>query len=260
MALKDILKKDVGRSKDKAPKVKKAGKAMKLRARDLPVKRDINLATTGEKPIQAKLAIPATILIIIAAVLLSKFFVVDRLIDMSRAQGEVSSIQSQIDQGYARLSSAGDLTDEYAHYTYSAMTAEEMARTDRVDVLNLIQRVVLPQAMVSTWSVHENVLTLGLSQSSLQQINLLAQQLRDDPLVDFCTVTTASTAGNKAGTDQPQQGPGEVTGQILVYLNSKPEETETEEAPAAEQAPAASEAPAEAAETAPAEGEEGNGQ
>ena len=258
MALKDMLKKDIGRSKGKAPKepkVNKSGRATKLRARNLPVKRDINLATIGEKPIQAKLAIPATILIIIAAALLSKYFVVDRLIDMGRAQGEVSTIQSQINEGYARLDGAGDLTDEYAHYTYSAMTAEEMARTDRVDVLNLIQRVVLPQAMLSTWSIHENVLTLGLSQSSLQQINLLAQQLRDDPLVDFCTVTTASTTENRGSQDQPQQpGPGAVTGQILVYLNSKPEETEAEEAPTA------AETPAEAADTAPAEGEEGNGQ
>lgn len=248
MALTDKLKKQSAGTGGRAPKVKSAGRGQKFHARNMPVKRNINLAAIGEKPIQMKLAIPAIVLIIVGAVLLSKFFVVDRLLDMSRAQGEVSSIQSQIDQGYARLSDAGDVTNEFAHYTYSAMTAEELARTDRVDVLNLIQRVVLPQASVSTWTVHENVLTLGLSQSSLQQINLLAQQLREDPLVDFCTVTTASTVGARSAPEQTEQsGPGEVAGQILVYLNSKPEEQEANEAP-------------EAAGTAQTDGEGDNGQ
>ena len=38
-----------------------------------------------------------------------------------------------------------------------------------------------------------DVLTLDISRASLQEINLLAQQLNEDPLVDFCTVTTAAT-------------------------------------------------------------------
>ena len=253
MSLKDVLNQPIGGKKENkkgpsAPKVRKAGRGQKLHAKNLPVKRSINLAAVGEKPIQMKLAIPAIVLIVVGAVLLSKFFVVDRLLDMSRAQGEVNAVQSQLDQGYARLAESGDLADEFAHYTYSAMTDEELGRTDRVDVLNLIQRVVLPRAAVSTWTVHENVLTLGLSQSSLQQINLLAQQLREDPLVDFCTVTTASAAGVSSDPDQARQnGPGEVTGQLLVYLKSEPEE---QEAAGAETA----------AGTARADGEGGSGQ
>ncbi len=201
-----------------AAKVRK-GKGRQVSARNLPAKRSINLAAAGsEKPIKVRIALPAVILIVVAAILLSKFLVVDRLIAVSRAQGEVAAVQSQLDADYAKLASFGEMTDEYAHYTYSGMTDEEMARTDRVEVLDLIQRVVLPQAALSSWSVTGNVLTLDISRANLQEINLLAQQLNEDPLVDFCTVTTAAT--NDPRQDQSQIPWGQVTGQIVVYLKS----------------------------------------
>lgn len=202
------------------------GKARRPGRRNLPVKRSINLASTGvKKTVHARTALPAVVLIIVAAVLLSKFLVVDRLLDMSRAQGEVAALQSQLDADYKRLSTFGEMTDEYAHYTYSNMTAEEMARTDRLEVLDLIQRVVLPQAVVSSWSVSGNILTLDIARQSLQDINLLAQRLNEEPLVNFCTVTTAATK-NTSNRNQPQNVAETVTGQIVVYLNSTGKEEE----------------------------------
>lgn len=231
MSLKDILSTPIGGKADEKPgkkKDRKSGekksiklgrKSRKPSARTLPVKRSINLATTGEKPIQAKTAIPAIVLIIVAAILLSKFFVVDRLMDMYRAQSEVSSLQSQLADAYRQLNSFGSMTDEYAHYTYSGMTSEEMTRTDRGAVMDLLQRTVLPQASMSSWSLNGNILTLNIARGSLQDINILAQELNEDPLVDFCTVTTASTFNQ-----QNESSPQGVVGQVLVYLNSTAEE------------------------------------
>ena len=215
-------KKKSGKSGEKKG-IKLGRKGRKPSTRNLPVKRSINLAAVGEKPIQVKLAVPAIVLIVVAAILLSKFFVVDRLLDMYRAQNEVSSLQSQLDDAYRQLNSFGDMTDEYAHYTYSGMTAEELARTDRGAVMDLLQRMVLPQAAMSSWSLTGNILTLNISRASLQDINLLAQELNEDPLVNFCTVTTAST-----NTSQQEGIPNDVVGQVMVYLNSKPEEVEAQ--------------------------------
>lgn len=235
MSLKDILSTPIGGKADEKPGKKKDRKSVgkkgvkigkksrKPSARNLPVKRSINLATTGEKPIQAKTAIPAIVLIIVAAVLLSKFFVVDRLMDMYRAQSEVSSLQSQLADAYQQLNSFGSMTDEYAHYTYSGMTSEEMTRTDRGAVMDLLQRMVLPQAAMSSWYLTGNELTLNIARGSLQDINILAQELSEDPLVDFCTVTTASTF-----TQQSETLPQGVVGQVLIYLNSTAEEGEAQ--------------------------------
>ncbi len=58
----------------------KKSKAKKPSRGHLPVKRTINLIGINEKPIDIKLAIPGIILILIAAFLIGKFAVADRLI------------------------------------------------------------------------------------------------------------------------------------------------------------------------------------
>lgn len=173
------------------------GGAKKMSRRSIPVKRSINLAATGEKSIDLRVAIPAIILIILGAILLSKFAVVDRLMAVSRAQDEVVALQAELDESYEALKGKEELTELYAHYTYSGMTQEEINRTDRVRVLQLLQKVVIPEAEVSNWSVSGNLLTLNLMRSSLQEVNLLVQQLNEHELVDYCTVTTAATSRGK---------------------------------------------------------------
>ena len=104
----------------------------------LPVKRTINLATVGEKPVNPFIAVPAIVLIVVAAALFSKIAVIDRMVKVSQAQAEVSYLQSQIDAGYERIESFGELVEEYAHYTYSGMTEEELQRVDRDDVMEML--------------------------------------------------------------------------------------------------------------------------
>jgi hypothetical protein len=187
-------------------------KKKKMSRRDTPVKRSINLARVGEKPLNLRVAIPAIILIILAAAALGKFTVVDRLAAMSRAQSEVTMLQAELDADYKTLEDVGDLVDRYAHYTYSGMTQEELERTDRVKVLKLLQDAIISKAEVNNWTVSGNLLTLNLVRSNLQEVNLLVQDLNKEKLVDYCTVTTAAT-GNVG-----DMGQGQVNAQVLVYL------------------------------------------
>lgn len=212
---------DLNNIKLTLPGKKKKGK---LRRREMPVKRSINLAVVNEKPFNFRLAIPAIILIILGAIALSKFAVADRLIAMSQAQSEVASLQAELDADYAALKDVNDLTERYAHYTYSGMTQEELSRTDRVKVLQLLQKVIIPQAEVSNWTVSGNLLTLNLNRSSLQDINLLVQELNEHKLVDYCTVTTASAG------DRTAQSGAKVNAQVLVYLKANTGEDEEETA------------------------------
>lgn len=191
-----------------------------------PVKRTINLVTVGEKPLNIKLAIPGIVLIIFAATLFGKFAVADRLIAVSRAQHEAEVVRTQLDAGYQKIEEYGDLSEEYAHYTYSGMTVEELARADRNKVLDLIERIILPEVVVSSWSIQDNQVTLVIGSSTLQQINLLVQRLETDEMVDFCTVETASTNTGKIGNGLSTNSLEAVTAQLTIYLNSGLEEDE----------------------------------
>ena len=203
----------------------KNSKAKKPSRGHLPVKRTINLIGVNEKPIDIKLAIPGIILILIAAFLIGKFAVADRLIAVNREQAKVYDLQRQIDEGYKKIDSYGELTDKYAHYTYSGMTEEEVTRADRVEVIDMIRRVVAPKVQLDAWVISENTLQLTVTGKSLQEINLVAQSIEDEDIVDFCTVTTAATnEQNYYTVPELTEEEQRVTARVTVYLNESEEE------------------------------------
>ena len=204
-------------------KTKRGVSAGRRRRQQLPAKRWINLADDGQKKIDLRIAVPAIVLIIALAFAFGKFAVADRLIKVSRAQGEAAALRSDLASSYRRLDSFGELTDLYAHYTFSGMTDEEVHRTDRAEVLNLLRDVVRPRVTVDAWTLKENVLTIDMTAGSLQEINRTVQQVETEDIVSFCTVNTAKTneaprSTVRAGDGSAQAGES-VTAQVVVYLN-----------------------------------------
>lgn len=206
------------KTKGKAPRAKRARGHM-------PTKKDINLAVIGEQHTNVLVALPAILLILLAAALFSKFLVYDRLQEVAAAQREVAQLQDQLDAGYEELSDYAELAELYAHYTFSGMTEEERERIDRVEVLSLIDRLILPQAGVQDLTVSGNQMTLNMSGSTLQEINLLVQKLEADDIVDFCGVTTAVSKGEYEQYDMPVVYDENtiVTARVIVYLKSASE-------------------------------------
>ncbi len=214
-------------------------KSNRVRGR-LPVKKSINMAVVGQKKTKISTAILAVILIIVAAAAISKFLVMDRLAEVDREQKKVRDLRTQLSEANAKLDSFGELKEKYAHYTFADMTSEELKRVERSDVVELIERVVLPAAELKSWTVKQNELTLNVTLDTLQDTNMLAQVLSEEAMVDFATVKNAVT--NEIKKDEAP---------IIAEVNTgAPTEGGEVEAPA-EEAPAA-EAPAEEA---PAEDE-----
>ena len=199
----------------------------------LPDKTTINLVGIGEKPIKVSIAIPAIILIVIAAAALSKFGVIDRYAAMSAAQSRAAAVQAELDDCYDRMESFGELSDQYAHYTYSDMTTEELSRADRVAAVDLIDRVIRPTVEVGAWSLSGNQLSVTVTGQTLRQINTLMLRLQDEPLVNYTTVTTASTnetvrpIKDDDGKEIDVESLVSVTSNVTIYLNS-PEEVSQE--------------------------------
>ena len=167
----------------------------------MPVKRSINLATVGEKPINPVTAVPAVVIVVILAVLLSKFAVTDRFAKVAAMQREVSQVQKQVDEVTAALDEFGELTERYAHYTYTGFTADELTRTDRIKIMDLVERKIMPSMVGASWSVSGNQMVINIQDLTLEDINQMVQDLEAEELVDYCTVTTARKSSNSAATD-----------------------------------------------------------
>lgn len=185
--------------------------------RDLPTKKSINFANINEKPINWIEAAIWIVLIIIAAALFGKFLVADRFAKVSELNEIAMQYQAEIYAYQEKIASYGDITDEYSHYTYSGMTDEELDRTDRVAIIELIKGRIQPYITVNNWNVVGNTVNVAVVAKDLQEINDVVINLEQDELVQFSTVTTAQTqysAGNQYISSYDL-----VTGNITIYLN-----------------------------------------
>ena len=105
-------------------------------------KKQINLALAGQKKKHYFVAIPAIGAIIVAAGVIGKVAVADRLVKMSEAQSAASELQKQVDDITAYIDSFGDLQETYAHYTYQGLNADELSYLNRPEVLQLMKNVI----------------------------------------------------------------------------------------------------------------------
>lgn len=190
---------------------KRGGKPQKLNKKNAPQKRSINLAEIGVKKKNTPVAVAALVIVLVAAAVAAKFGIVDRVIAVEQARSELNTLRVQIAATTANINSYGELAEKYAHYTYSGMTEAELTRTDRVEVLNLMDRLVLPSNAVESWTLHDNLLTLNIKGKTMQELNLVTQTLEQDELVEYCTVTTVKDEDVKSAGDT-------VTAQMVIYL------------------------------------------
>lgn len=165
----------------------------KLAYGHMPVKRAINFATVGERPIDWRIAIPSIVLIIILAGLVSKVAVIDRFAELNAARQEVYQIRNEIRQKEDEYASFADISVDYAHYTISDMSKEERERISRVTVMETVQKIILPVAPLDAWTLHENTLSIHISNNTLTEITDMVTQLKASPVVAGCSIVTAST-------------------------------------------------------------------
>ena len=189
----------------------------------MPTKRNINLAAVGDKSLNKKTAIAAIVLIGVGATIFSYYGVAGRFTRLYEAQSAVSSVQSQLDAAYEELSQYDMTEEEYAHYTFSDLTQEELSQVEREDVLRLLDETVIGKCEVEYWSVSENVLNLRIVDSTLKAVNVIMQGINEDELVSYCTVSTAQK------DDETDSGKSSVTADIVVYLNGRSTSNETSE-------------------------------
>ena len=159
----------------------------------LPSKRTINFVESLEKKASMLWAIPGIIIIVLGAMALSKYAVIDRYDKLYQAEGEVATLQSQVDQLYAVYDSMGDVAESFSHYTYSTLTDGEIQYFNRMAVLELIEKHIMTNAYVNNWQLKESTLIVPVEAKSLDVVRSIVASLETDPLVNFCTMTTAET-------------------------------------------------------------------
>ena len=164
-----------------------------IKSERIPTKQSINLATVGLKKTNWTVMMPLLCALVIVVAVFAKSLVYDRLAAVSAAESAAASVQIELDECKARIAEYGELNEVYAHYTYSGMTEEELALVDRAQVMELLERAVLPKTQAAEWELADNRLTIAIEGETLQEINDTVQALLAEEMVDYCEVHTATT-------------------------------------------------------------------
>lgn len=187
---------------------------MNLGKRAYPTKRQINLVVEEKQGIEAHVGTIIAVIFLVAAVVVGKYGIVDRLAQLDAKKAEAVAAQQLVDKTYEELRKYGDIDAEYAHYTYKDFTEEELTRADRVATVKLIDTYVLPISTIENFQLKGNILNLSTGEITLGLAKEIIAQLETDPLVDFCTIRSAETNSDLGYIDDSQI----VNAEISVYL------------------------------------------
>ena len=175
----------------KLPKLKKSDKPQKIKKGKIPTKNFINVQLVKKQTFSLKKNWPILAVIIVLLLVAGKFLVFDRIFSVAKEANHVATMQNELSVANSQIAKLGDLEDEYAHYTISGMTEEELSRVDRVAAMKLIEEAFLGGNISRSWNLTGNVMTLQVSGPSLSELNDLASELELNPIVEQCVISSA---------------------------------------------------------------------
>jgi hypothetical protein len=176
------------------------------------LKTTINFVGVEEKETNVKNVVAASILVVVCAVIFSKFAVIDRYNALMNEQAKVTQLEAEMNQGLATINESKALYDQYNHYTWSSMHEDEVERVSRVKIAKLVDNISSKVTSVNSFTVSDDLLTVNITAPALSTISKLAMGVEAERIVESCNVSTAQT-----NTEEEKSTNG-VEAQLLVYI------------------------------------------
>ncbi len=162
--------------------------------------------------------IPLLVLIVGAAALLS-LAVGSRLAAVAAARGEVDDLRAEIASIMDTYKDYDEVQQEYNRYTYKDF---DRSLADRMEVLALMEREIMPVCYVQRFSLVDRTLNMTLEGLTLETTSNLITRLNADELVESVSLSTYD-ATTENGAVYP------VTDMIILLADASPESAEVAE-------------------------------
>lgn len=168
--------------------MEKAAVAKGSRRRTAPTKRTLNLMIREKKSFWASVWIPCILVVLILAAVFAKFAVYDRYVRLNAAEDELEAKKAELAAAVDSYADYDDVQAQYNRYTY---TGFDRTIADRLDVMDILERLVFPVSDVTRLSMSGKTVNMTLVGMTLSEVSELVTQLEAEPLVDGVTVSTA---------------------------------------------------------------------
>ena len=116
------------------------------------------------------------------------------------------------------LKKGTDLKNEYYHYTWDTMSEEEQGRISRLDAAKLIDLIGKQGMKVTYMDLVKGAMTIDLKADTLEDVSKLSVLLKEQDIVESCSVVSAKTIEDDEKTEEVESG---VNAEIKVYLITK---------------------------------------
>ena len=174
-----------------AVKTNKASNAMKL-----PTKTRINLAKRESRKKDMITLGVGIVLIAGLSAAVAKFAVIDQLDRLSQAEGAYNAVHVQYVAMQQAVADYPNVEERYRTYSRSWMLSGDtngLARVDRADVLDLVERRMMPRGQVNSISLRDSVMVVSMSGMNLSQISAMFERLQTEKIVASASLNMAST-------------------------------------------------------------------
>lgn len=176
----------------------------------IPTKTTLNLMIKEKSLASPSRLIPILLLIVVGAFAFSKFAVMDRLEKVNRQEAELAEMKRQLEMIQNAYADYDAIADEYSRYSY-----ENFDRTipDRIDVLEMLERWVMPVCKIQNLSINGRDLTMTIADITMDTVTYLNGVLTyEEEMVDRVFISSY------VGADKDQSNDRTVTATVSIYL------------------------------------------
>ena len=187
-----------------------------IRKNEYPSKKTVNLIIHEKTISSPTRSIPVFLGFLAVPALFVKFGVMVPLDRMYAAQAALGQVQSELD-GYIQYNRDYDeVRERYSQYFSDYLNEDEAVLQDRLEVLNLLEERVMNRADIESISIRGNVCRMVITELPLYQVSAIVEDLEESPLVQYISVSTAST--EKRADDEAAQFQQSVSADLTITL------------------------------------------
>ncbi len=175
-------------------KLKTAGHALSKGNVEYPTKTTINLACVEkESSFRPATALLLAVVLVVIVLLFAKFAVVDLLSASSKANSELSLLQTQLTELQEANSDYSDLKQELESYSAPGMTDDEKTYSNREHALMLASAVSGLGSQLVSISLSGNIMQVQIENSSLDTVSSIVEKLSKYKWVESVHPNNAQT-------------------------------------------------------------------
>ncbi len=195
-----------------------------LKTAKFPTKQSVNLVMREDQTVSPVTFVLMLALIFLATFAVAKFAVIDQFARQNEAERAYNQAYSQRLAMDSELADYSDVLSEYRRYSMSWLGEEEYVATDRLEVLDLIEKKMASVGTVHSMAVTGDNLVVEMGGMNLKQISDLLSSLSQDPVVGSVTVNVAETTEENAAIGNVMDA--ELEFSLIILLQGVAEEVE----------------------------------